>query len=111
MGRQVVIAAGGNAFELRPAKGKLVLDVKGAAGVMCQLVLAVLPQPQAFAIDPEPEIPLEPLFFPEVEPGHLLGGRHEEFELHLLELAKPEDRVAGCDLVAKRLADLRDTEA
>ena len=39
-----------------------------------------------------------------------LGGRHEELDLHLLELARAEDEVAGRDLVAERLADLRDAE-
>ena len=53
MGRQVVIAAGRDALELGPAKRKLVLDVKGAAGIMCQLILVVLPEPQAVALDPE----------------------------------------------------------
>ena len=37
-------------------------------------------------------------------------GRHEELHLHLLELARAEDEVAGRDLVAERLADLRDAE-
>jgi hypothetical protein len=35
---------------------------------------------------------------------------HEELQLHLLELARPEDEVPGRDLVAERLADLRDPE-
>ena len=39
-----------------------------------------------------------------------LGGRHEELHLHLLELARAEDEVAGRDLVAKALADLGDPE-
>ena len=39
-----------------------------------------------------------------------LGGRDEELHLHLLELARAEDEVAGRDLVAERLADLRDAE-
>src|SRR5207247_901631 len=34
----------------------------------------------------------------------------EELDLHLLELARAEDEVAGRDLVAKGLADLRDAE-
>ena len=39
-----------------------------------------------------------------------LGGWHEELHLHLLELARAEDEVAGSDLVAERLADLGDAE-
>src|SRR5439155_1612209 len=40
---QVVVAASGDPFQLRPAEGKLVLDVEGAARVVGQLLLAVLP--------------------------------------------------------------------
>ena len=36
--------------------------------------------------------------------------RHEELHLHLLELTGAEDEVARGDLVAERLADLRDAE-
>src|SRR5438105_14718948 len=36
--------------------------------------------------------------------------RHEELHLHLLELTEPEEEVAGGDLVAERLPDLRDAE-
>src|SRR5207237_7922381 len=41
---------------------------------------------------------------------HLIGRWHEELELHLLELAKPEDRIAGRDLVTEGLPDLRDAK-
>ena len=37
-------------------------------------------------------------------------GFDEELHLHLLELARAEDEVPGRDLVAERLADLRDAE-
>jgi hypothetical protein len=39
-----------------------------------------------------------------------LPGLHEELHLHLLELARAEGEVARVDLVAERLADLRDAE-
>ncbi len=39
-----------------------------------------------------------------------LGGRHEVLDLHLLELARAEDEVLRRDLVAERLAHLRDAE-
>ena len=39
-----------------------------------------------------------------------LVGRDEELHLHLLELADAEEEVAGRDLVAEALADLRDAE-
>src|SRR4029450_13949838 len=50
------------------------------------------------------------LLDPGVEPA-LVGARlDEELELHLLELAGPEDEVPRGDLVAERLADLGDPE-
>ena len=45
-----------------------------------------------------------------LEPLLGFGRRHEELHLHLLELARPEDEVAGRDLVAEGLADLGDPE-
>ena len=39
-----------------------------------------------------------------------LGRRDEELHLHLLELADAEEEVAGRDLVAEALSDLRDPE-
>ena len=43
-------------------------------------------------------------------PGFVRTGFNEELELHLLELAYPEDEIAWGDLVAERLADLRDAK-
>src|SRR5579885_3811907 len=40
----------------------------------------------------------------------VFAGADEVFHLHLLELARAEDEVAGRDLVAERLTDLRDAE-
>ena len=43
-------------------------------------------------------------------PRFVLARRDEVLDLHLLELAHAEDEVARRDLVAERLADLRDAE-
>src|SRR2546428_10228479 len=110
MSSQVIVAASRNPFELRPAKGKLVLHVERAARVGRELVLAMGPQSQVIGLDPEPAIAAESLLLPVSEPLHLIGGRHEILELHLLKLAEAKDGVAGRDLVAERLADLRDAE-
>ena len=42
--------------------------------------------------------------------SRLVAGRDEVLDLHLLELARAEDEVARRDLVAERLADLRDAK-
>ena len=107
---QVKIPTSRNPFQLRPAKRKLVFDVEGPARVVRELVLAVGSQAQVIGLDPEPLIPDETLLLPVLEPLHLVGGRHEVLEFHLLELAQAKDGVAWRDLVAERLADLRDAE-
>ncbi len=44
------------------------------------------------------------------EPLEFGAGLDEELQFHLLELAGPEDEVAGGDLVSEGLADLADPE-
>ena len=60
--------------------------------------------------DPKLDVPALALFEPVLEPIGRVRGRHEELHLHLLELPRTEDEVAGRDLVAEGLADLRDPE-
>ncbi len=55
-------------------------------------------------------MPLHAPLAPALEPLGVGAGLHEELHLHLLELAGPEDEVAGGDLVPERLADLGDAE-
>src|SRR5271155_3185810 len=65
---------------------------------------------QVAGTDAQLHIPPLALLEPMLEPFLSVGGRHEELHLHLLELACPEDEVAGGYLVAERLPDLRDPE-
>src|SRR5260370_23730879 len=58
----------------------------------------------------ELEIPTMALLDPVAVPRLRLVRRHEELHLHLLELAHAEEEVARRDLVAERLADLRDAK-
>src|ERR1700687_904936 len=111
--RQLEIGSVGDTLQLTPGvalEAKLVLDVDGAVGVVRQLVLRVLEQPQVLAIDAEIDIPLQPGVDPILVPLPGRGRLDEELHLHLLEFAGAEDEVAGGDLVAKALADLADTE-
>src|SRR5437660_2165226 len=55
-------------------------------------------------------VPAISLLDPVVEPVVRLAGRDEVLHLHLLELARAKEEVAGRDLVAERLADLCDPE-
>src|SRR5437899_2569070 len=78
---------------------------------MRSLLGAVLANSQPAPAEPVAQIPVEPFVDPVAVPLLRLGRRDEELHLHLLELAQPEEEVAGRDLVAEGLAaDLRDAE-
>src|SRR5919108_6377892 len=55
-------------------------------------------------------MPFHAVGAPSLEPLHVGAGLDEELHLHLLELARSEDEVSRCNLVAKRFSDLRDAE-
>ena len=108
---EVEVAAVGDALELGPADREQVLDVGGPARVVRQLVGVVRAQAQVVAVG------CRAARTSRSRSAHQysyhcsrLVGRDEELHLHLLELARAEDEVAGRDLVAERLADLRDPE-
>ena len=77
---------------------------------MRQLVGVVRAQPDLIGPDAELHVPAHALLEPVLVPLLRLVRRDEVLHLHLLELARAEDEVAGGDLVAERLADLRDSE-
>ena len=107
---EVEVAAVGDALELAPGAGVEVLDVARPGGVVRELLLGVRPQAQVLAPDAQPRVPVQALLAPVLVPLLGLVGRDEELHLHLLELERAEDEVRGRDLVAERLADLRDAE-
>ena len=109
--RQVEVAAVVDALELLPAEREAVLDVDRLLGVVRQLVRGVLAQAQPLRRHAVALVPGAALGQPLLERGGGLRLRPDEvLHLHLLELAHPEDEVAGRDLVAERLADLGDAE-
>ena len=55
-------------------------------------------------------IPGDAIRDPALVPLFVRAGHDEELDLHLLELAHAKDEVLRRDLVAIRLADLRDAE-
>ncbi len=110
---EVEVGAVGDAFEFTPrvtGETELVLDVDGALGVVRELLLRVLIEPQVLRVDPEVDVPVESLIDPVLMPLLVLAGPDEELHLHLLELTGAEDEVAGGDLIAEALADLGDAE-
>src|SRR5579883_1762477 len=70
----------------------------------------MLAEAQLGLLDAEVKVPLHALVAPVLE-GVLVGaGLDKVLHLHLLELTRAEDEVAGRNLVAEGLADLRDAE-
>src|SRR5919204_6198873 len=104
---QVVVAPGSDALQLRPTERKLVLDVKRAPSIMRELFFSMGTQAQVLALDTERQIPIQPLLLPVIEPLHFVSRGHEEFKFHLFELPQAKNGITRRDLVAERLADLR----
>ena len=108
--RQIEVGPVVNALEFLPAEREFILDVVGVRGIVRELILAVLMPAQLLWPNPESFHPLHPFRAPGLEPFVLGAGFHEKLHLHLFELASPKDEVAGRDLVAERLADLRNSK-
>ncbi len=110
MGAQVEVAAMRDPLELGPPHREQVLEVRGGARVVRQLLRVVLAHAQVALADPVSKMPRAPLLDPEPEPLVRFGRRDEVLHLHLLELERAEDEVPRRDLVPERLPDLRDAE-
>src|SRR5262245_29112507 len=114
---QIEVRAVSDALELAEAllagEGERVLDVGAAAvvtRVVCELVPVVIAQAEVVAREAELAPPLVATLPPELVPVVRLARVNEELDLHHLELPRPEDEVAGGDLVAEALAELRKPE-
>src|SRR5262249_14497445 len=107
---EIEVAAVRDPLELGPTEREGGLDVDARLGIVGELVGAVRPEPQAVARDAEPDVPLEALLLPVVEPLSVVARTNEELELHLLELAGAEEEVPGRDLVAEGAPGLSDAE-
>ncbi len=107
---EVEVAAVGDPLELGPADREEVLEVARGRRVVRELLGIVRAHAQVALAQSVAQMPGDPLLDPVLEPFRRLGRRHEVLHLHLLELERAEDEVARRDLVAERLADLRDPE-
>src|SRR4029078_8994806 len=87
-----------------------VLEIARRGRVVRQLLGIVRANAQMALPDAVAQVPSDALLDPVRETLLRLGGGHEGLHFHLSDLERPEDEVAGRDLVSERLADLRDAE-
>src|SRR5215469_4333200 len=99
-----------NAFDLFPADGELVFDIHGSTSVVGKLFRTMRMPAQILETHAEVQIPVPALPAPIFKPLLFAVGIDEELHLHLLELARAENKVSGTDFVAESLTDLRDAE-
>src|SRR3989339_949021 len=106
---QIIVRPIVNALKLFEPERVIVFDIKRRLGVKNQIL--VLMPAQIFRVKAKIfRIKFPPLFLP---PLILLGRDRrmdEVLHFHLFELARAEDELARRDLIAKGLADLRDTK-
>ena len=95
MARQVEVTAVVDALELLPAEREAVLDVDRLLRVVGELVGGVLPEAEPRRRHAVARVPVEAARQPLLEDRRRLGRLDEVLHLHLLELAHPEDEVAG----------------
>src|SRR5882672_1657504 len=114
---QIEIGAVGYSHQLVPlpllllALGEeTILNVYRALGVVGQLLFWLFIQTQIVCRDAETGEPVVAGINPFLMRPLVFAGTDEVFHLHLLELARAENEVAGSDFVAKRFANLRDAE-
>src|SRR5438132_5876341 len=108
MPAQVVAGAVVAPLELVPPERKSELDVRRRGRVMRTFIVRVVAEAQLLFGDALLDVPQKARLLPLVVETAGLGWAGEVLHLHLLELARPKDEVAGRDLVAKGLADLGD---
>ena len=110
---QVIVGPMGHAFQFPVAgrgKRETVLDITRARslfGIVRQFVLVVLPQRQVLSRQPDGLPPAKTGVAPVLIPFRGLPRMNEELDFHLLELTRPERKIARRDLVAERFTDLR----
>src|SRR4029077_10113608 len=107
---EVVIGPVVEALDLAPPERVAELDVERLRRVERTLLGGVLAEPEQLVVPREIAVPLAPRLLPLLVDPRRVFGPNEVLHLHLLALTRPEDELAGRDLVAERLPDLRDAE-
>src|SRR5687768_2103405 len=98
-------------YFLEPQRSSEVeLHVERCTRVVRKLVRPVLMELKSIPSQAELPVPPHALALPVVEPLHVGSGLDKELHLHLLELARSKDEVAGSDFVSECLSNLSDSK-
>ncbi len=108
--REIVIRTVRDAFQLADAEGEFVLQVVRLLGVKGALAIRDVDHVDLVARDADVFVEFQALLEPVIRQREAVLGAAEILDLHLLKLTRAEDVVARIDLIAKRLADLRDAK-
>ena len=106
--RQVEVGAAVYALHLLESERHVELYVGCGVGIVGELLVVV--ETVVLRTEAQRLMPLHARLLPCVEPLQLRAGLHEELHLHLFELAHAEYELPCHNLVAERLAYLRDAE-
>src|SRR5262245_65720396 len=87
-----------------------ILNIDRAIRVMGQLLLRLFIESQVVSRDSKRREPLITVVNPLLMGSFVVARANEILHLHLFKLARPKDEVARRNLVAERLANLRDTK-
>ena len=107
---KVIVGPVRNAPELAPAPRKSVFDICRCLGIETELFHFVIAETQVFRISAQAQDPVHAELAPVRKPVIICTRLAEEFHFHLLKFTCTEDKVARCDLIAERFADLTDAE-
>src|SRR5215813_3331139 len=114
---QIKISPIGYAHQLVPLllqvfsfRKETILNIDGAFGVVGQLFAGLFVETQVVRRDPQRNEPLMTVVDPLLMSSFVLARAHEILHLHLLKLASAKDEISRRYFVAKRLANLRNTE-
>src|SRR5437899_1257520 len=97
-------------FLIITLRKKTILNIDRAFGIVRQFFLWLFVEPKVLARNAEVNEPLQTGVNPFLVRLFIFARPDEIFHLHLLELARAKDEVAGRYFVAKRLSNLGHTK-
>ena len=107
---EVIIGAVGYAFQFFHTVRELIFNVIAGFGIVSQIFFRRGININVLARQSLLFPPFDPGFFPHFMPFFVFAGHNKIFQLGLFKLPDAEDKVARCDFIAERFADLSNAE-